>query len=91
MDSKELKETERLLKALANRRRITMIRLLKQHSVLTVGDIAEKMKLSFKAVSNHLAVLRAADIVERDQVGLNMNYRLAHPVHIFTRNIFNES
>lgn len=81
MNAAGLKETERILKAVANARRITIVRLLKQHDVLNVGELAEKLKLSFKATSRHLSVLRAANIVESQQVSLMMNYRLVRPLH----------
>lgn len=72
-----MREPERILKALANRRRLAIIRLLRQHRELAVGEIAEKIHLSFKSTSRHLSVLRAADIVERDQRGLLVFYCLA--------------
>jgi DNA-binding transcriptional ArsR family regulator len=90
MDSGDLKKAEQVLKALANRRRIAMLRLLKQESTLSVGAIAEKAKLSFKATSNHLALLRAADIVERDQTGLIMNYRIVMPMHPLVKVLLSE-
>lgn len=86
----ELKETEQTLKALASRRRILIVRLLKRESSLSVGEIAEKMKLSFKATSNHLALLRAADLVDRNQIGLVMNYHLVIPLHPFVKIVLSE-
>lgn len=68
---------ERVLKALANRRRIAIVRYLKRQKEATVGDIASEIKLSFKATSKHLTLLAAADIVEREQRSLNMFYRLS--------------
>ncbi len=68
---------EMVLKAVANRRRIAIIQHLRSHKDTTVGDIAEVIKLSFKATSRHLALLGAANIVEREQRGLYMYYRLS--------------
>ena len=61
------KELEKILKSLASRRRIAIIRYLKYTKEATVGTIAEKINLSFKSTSKHLIVLFSADIVEKDQ------------------------
>jgi DNA-binding transcriptional ArsR family regulator len=71
------KELERVFKALANKRRLAILRHLKKHREATVADIAETIKLSFKATSKHLGILFAAGIVEREQRSLYMLYGLA--------------
>ena len=68
------KELERVLKALANRRRLFILTALKKHGRMTVGDIARTIKLSFKATSKHLAILASAGIVDKVQESLTMNY-----------------
>ena len=75
-----MKDTEKLLKALANRRRLAILRYLNKHSKASVGDVAKEIKLSFKATSKHLGLLRAADIVDREQVNLQMFYSLSRPL-----------
>lgn len=72
------KELERIMKALANRRRLAILRFLKTEKDASVGDIAEEIRLSFKATSKHLSILFAADIVDREQRSLQMFYRLSH-------------
>ena len=71
-----MKDYEQMLKALANRRRLTILRYLRREREARVGAIAAAIKLSFKATSRHLQQLSAADIVERDQRGLEMWYRI---------------
>ncbi len=71
-----MKELEKELKALANRRRLAILKHLKSHREASVGEIAETIKLSFKATSKHLAVLAALDIVDREQRSLQMFYYL---------------
>ena len=76
------KDFERIMKALANRRRLAILRLLKRgdgrkEGEARVGDIAEEIRLSFKATSKHLGILSAADIVDREQRSLQMFYRLS--------------
>ena len=68
---------EKILKALANRRRLAIVRYLLDGRRMPVGDIAEKIDLSFKATSKHLNILHGADILEREQKGPNMYYEIA--------------
>lgn len=71
-----MKNYERMLKALANRRRLTILRYLRREKEARVGAIAAALKLSFKATSRHLQQLSSTDIVEREQRGLEMWYRI---------------
>lgn len=79
------KDFERSMKALANRRRLAILRFLKKGREkekkkgmeASVGDIAEEIRLSFKATSKHLGILSAASIVDREQRSLQMFYRLS--------------
>lgn len=70
------KTLERILKALANRRRLAILRFLKKKKEVSVGDIAGEIKLSFNATSKHLLLLAASGIVDREQRGLQMYYSL---------------
>ena len=70
-------ELERPLKALANRRRLAILKFLRVRREAPVGDIAERIRLSFKSTSKHLAVLAGAGIVDRDQRSLQMFYRIS--------------
>lgn len=79
--SNHLRTTERVLKALANGRRLAIIKYLHSRPRASVGDIAEHIKLSFKATSKHLAILASAEIVERAQVSTVMQYSLQSPLH----------
>ncbi len=74
-----MKELERNLKALANRRRLAILKYLKENREAPVGDIAAEINLSFKATSKHLGVLAAVDIVEKNQRSSQVFYRLASP------------
>jgi len=80
---------ERILKALANKRRLTIVRYLNKEKEATVGDIASNIKLSFKATSKHLSVLYFADIVEKEQRSLQMFYKLPTNLHHLVKYISN--
>jgi DNA-binding transcriptional ArsR family regulator len=74
--------TERYLKALANSRRLAIVKFLNREKISTVGNIATHINLSLKATSKHLIILSAVDIVECEQEGLSMLYKLnpPHPI-----------
>lgn len=72
-----IRNTEQKLKALANARRLVIIRELKKSKTMTVGDIAEAIKLSIAPTSQHLRVLRSAGIIEYKRRGRFITYRLA--------------
>ena len=81
------KELERKLKALANRRRLAILKFLNKTTKASVGNIAREIKLSFKSTSRHLSVLLLVDIVEKDQQGLMAFYSLVTPVSHPTKQI----
>jgi DNA-binding transcriptional ArsR family regulator len=82
-----MQETEKILKALANRRRLTILKLLSNNSKSSVGHIAKEIKLSFKATSKHLGILLNAGILEREQVNLLMYYSLVRPTSSIVRSV----
>ena len=71
------KELESNLKALANRRRLAIVRFIKKKKEASVGDIADEIKLSLKSTSRHLAVLFSAGILDREQRSLQVFYKVA--------------
>lgn len=75
MDMKE-REMEKVLKALANKRRLSIVSLLRKDKEKNVGEIADSIKLSFRATSKHLSVLINADILEKEQRSLQMFYSI---------------
>lgn len=71
-----MKELEKQLKAMANARRLTILRNLKQKELLSVSALAGLLHLSLRSTSRHLAVLRAAGIVKFEQKDLLVFYFL---------------
>ena len=72
-----MKDLERIMKALANRRRLAILKLLKNRREAAVGEVAQEIRLSLKATSKHLSILYKADLVDRDQRGLSVFYHLS--------------
>jgi DNA-binding transcriptional ArsR family regulator len=81
------KELEKTLKALANKRRIAILSILKNEKELTVGNIAEKIRISFKATSKHLGLLSAVDIVEKEQRSSQSFYKISSDLNEPARRI----
>lgn len=71
-----MRDLEKTLKALANRRRLAILSHLKKNGATAVGEIASEIRASFKATSKHLRLLVSADIVEGEQNGPEVHYKL---------------
>ena len=71
----EMKETAGLFKILSVDKRIEIIELLKQEPI-SVGAIAESLGITQSAVSQHLRILKGADLVEDQRRGYWIYYAL---------------
>jgi ArsR family transcriptional regulator len=67
-----------ILKTLASPRRLELLHRLSE-GPRSVGSLAAEVGLSQPNVSQHLAVLRAAGLVETERDGREIRYRLADP------------
>lgn len=72
-----MKQLERVLKALANKRRLVILQFLKRTVEASVGEISQEIGLSFKTTSKHLGILAGVDILEKEQRRLKVFYRLS--------------
>ncbi len=77
MKYNDLKPAAKILKALANQRRLAIVMFLKKKSHATVGEIAEEIDLSFRATSRHLGVLSSAEILDKRQRSQQVFYFLS--------------
>ncbi len=75
-----------VLKTLASPRRLEILHRLAD-GPCEVGRLAEEIGASQPNVSQHLAVLRAAGIVEAERDGREVRYRLADPDVIVACNV----
>jgi len=80
-------QLEKTLKALANKRRLAIIKYLKDEGPASVTDIAATIKLSFRSTSRHLNVLFAADILGKEQQSLQVYYFIVSKPDPLTRYI----
>jgi ArsR family transcriptional regulator len=68
-----LKNTTEVLKAIADDTRLKIIKLLLQHN-FCVGALARRLELTEAAISQHLKVLREADLLVGERRGHFMHY-----------------
>lgn len=73
-------EATRLLKLMANERRMLVLCHLASAGELTVSELTEKVRLSQSALSQHLALMREDGLVACERDGLTMRYRIADPI-----------
>lgn len=62
-------------KALADPTRRKILSLLKDKD-MNVGEIANEFNMTKPSISNHLNILKQADLVDAEKVGQNVNYSL---------------
>ena len=65
----------RICKALSTETRVRIVQMLKEHT-LCVRAIAYRLKISESAVSQHLRILRDADLVVPDKRGYWVHYQV---------------
>jgi len=76
MRTKDFKRAEIVCKALANKRRIVILDLLREREYMSVGEIAKSLKLSLESTSRHLSILYKAELLDREQKSLLVRYFL---------------
>jgi ArsR family transcriptional regulator len=69
------KELSKYFKAFSDLSRLTILELLARKH-LAVNEITSQVGLTQSAVSRHLSILRAADVVEATRDGQNVIYSL---------------
>jgi len=82
-------QLERYLKAVANRRRLAILKYLKLNREAPVGEIAGAIHLSLKATSKHLGILASADILAREQRSKEMYYSNNSPMPAVVHRVTN--
>ena len=76
-NTKDMKKLEKTIKAFGNISRLKILQYLKKNKFASVVDIAKGTKCSYKAISKHLSILYRVDVVDREQVGYAMHYKLS--------------
>ena len=72
----EVKKAAAILRAINHKLRQSIIKLLEERSNLTVTEIYVKLRVEQSVASQHLAILRRAEIVKTTREGKNIHYNL---------------
>ena len=75
--AKQADDAAQLLKLLGNEKRLLILCFLADRGEMTVGELVHAVKLSQSALSQHLAVLRAARVVRTRRQSQVIWYELA--------------
>lgn len=67
---------ESIFKALADPNRRKILALLRKHDSLNAGEIAEQFSISKPAISDHLRILKDANLIFADKQGQYIHYQL---------------
>lgn len=76
IDYNKLKRAVYLLRSLDHKIRKGIIRLLSENDFLTVTEIYVQLRVEQSVASQHLAILRKAEIVKTDRNGKFIHYSL---------------
>lgn len=72
-------EAARLLKLLANEKRLMILCRLVAHREMSVSELGDAVKLGQSALSQHLALLREEGLVDTRRQAQTVFYRVADP------------
>jgi ArsR family transcriptional regulator, arsenate/arsenite/antimonite-responsive transcriptional repressor len=67
---------ESVFKALADPNRRKILRLLRKNDMMNAGEIAEQFNISKPAISDHLRILRDANLIFAEKHGQFIQYQL---------------
>lgn len=86
IDFVQLKKSSMILRALNHKLRLNIVQLIDQQKKLTVTEIYIKLRMEQSVASQHLAILRRANIVTTEREGkfifYTLNYeRIAEIMH----------
>jgi len=74
--NKSYYQLERIVKGVANHRRIEILELLKKKPELSLADISEILNVNFKTISEHIKRLAVAGFILKRYEGHNVRHKL---------------
>jgi len=69
-----MKKIVKILKALANEKRLEILNLLSRNPGLSLAEISQEIDLHFKSTSKHLQRLTEARLLQRKKSGLFVRF-----------------
>jgi DNA-binding transcriptional ArsR family regulator len=74
IEEDNLKKATLVFRAINNKLRISILQLIHRHGSIKVQDIHHKLKIEQSVASQHLSVLRSADLVQTKRDGRCIYY-----------------
>ncbi len=74
---KNYRQLERIVKGFANHRRIEILELLTKEPELSVTQIANRLKVDFRTISDHIRRLAIAGLVMKRNQGPSVCHKLS--------------
>ena len=71
------RQLERIIKGFSNHRRIQILTLLNDIPELSVGEIADRLKINLKTASEHIRRLAISGLVLKRNQGKNVRHKLS--------------
>ena len=71
------RQLERIIKGFSNHRRIQILTLLNDIPELSVGEIAQKLKINLKTASEHIRRLAISGLVLKRNQGKKVRHKLS--------------
>ena len=71
------RQLERIVKGFSNHRRIQILSLVHSSAELSVGEIAQKLKINFKTASEHIKRLAISGLMLKRNQGKNVRHKLS--------------
>lgn len=71
------RQLERIVKGFSNHRRIQILTLLSVFPELSVGEIAQRLKINLKTASEHIRRLAISGLVLKRNQGKNVRHKLS--------------
>ena len=87
MSENDLKNIEKIIKALADKNRLRIVYLLNEKQDLCVCEITDIIGLSQPTISSHLRLLENAGLIESYKDGLWVNYNINNRSGLFSRKL----
>lgn len=83
----KLQKTEKIMKALANEKRLNILKTLRKEEHLPVWLISSKLSMPFKTVSKNLRILYDQGLIEKEYDSTEVFYSISEKIPKSIKNL----
>src|SRR3989344_2110981 len=76
MKTKSFRTLERLVRSFANHRRIQILGILRQKPEMSVGELADELKINFKTAADHIRRLTIGGMLMKRSDGTSIRHKV---------------